>query len=198
MSIFNDTDSLLRLADLLNPQSKIDDSESEDDENPNLINKLNPGSFGATQQEFEAKPVKTQNEPPVEKMPKSFEEWEEMQANETAEILETRKCPEYKMTYRQAVGTEDVFLQMGNRSASSASCEDLLLEIMLPGETMPAEKMTLSIKEQEIDLGTNMYRLKLPLVHKVDVDRCKAQYDVDLQKMCLALRLKREFDYVNF
>lgn len=36
------------------------------------------------------------------------------------------------MHYKQRITTEDVFLQMGNKNSSSASCEDLVINIQLP------------------------------------------------------------------
>lgn len=87
---------------------------------------------------------------------------------------------------------------MNNRTNASASCEDLILEISLPGETCPADKMDLNITESEVDLATTLYRLKLPLVHKVNVDMCRARYDAEAQKLILTLRLEREFDFINF
>ena len=57
--------------------------------------------------------VKQQKElEPAEKVPKSIEEWQQMQEKEDAELLESRKCPEYSMCYRQAVGTEDLYFQV--------------------------------------------------------------------------------------
>ncbi len=38
----------------------------------------------------------------------------------------------YEMHYKQRITTEDVFLQMGNKNPSSASCEDLVITIQLP------------------------------------------------------------------
>jgi hypothetical protein len=35
------------------------------------------------------------------------------------------------MHYKQRVTTEDVFLQMGNKNPSSASCEDLVVSLTL-------------------------------------------------------------------
>lgn len=172
-----------------------------------VVHKLNPGGIGPPK--TGAAPGKTKNKkksnpyvtPLVEeekKQPETLEQWQEQQEREDNDILDARKTPEYTMTYRQAVGTEDVFLQMGNRTGSSASCEDLVLEISLPGEEMSADKMQLDLQETELDLGTCLYRLRLPLPHPVDVDRCKAKYDNELKKMQLTLRLKRELDYVNF
>lgn len=73
-----------------------------------------------------------------------------------------------------------------------------MLEISLPDETMEVDKMSLKLHEKDIDLGTSLYRLKLPLPHAVDVNRCHAKYDSEQRKMRLTLRLRREFDYVNF
>ncbi|XP_017040308.1 dynein axonemal assembly factor 6 [Drosophila ficusphila] len=210
MSIFDHPDQLKMLQDLLNPNQRrggIDYSSSEDEEESMVARKLNPGSIGpggAANTSAKAKRKKKPNAyatPLVEeekKQPTNLEEWQDQQEREDNDILETRKSPEYTMTYRQAVGTEDVFLQMGNRTGSSASCEDLILEISLPDEEMAADKMTLNLQETEVDLGTCLYRLRLPLPHPVDVDRCQAKYDTELKKLRLTLRLKRELDYVNF
>lgn len=132
------------------------------------------------------------------KPPATIEEWQAQQELEDYDILDSRKCPEYSMTYRQAVGTEDIYLQMGNRTNASASCEDLIVDILLPGDATPADKMELSITSNDIYLATPMYRLKLPLNYKVNVDRCRAKYDKDMEKLSLTLRLQRELDFVNF
>jgi len=62
---------------------------------------------------------------------------------------------------------------MGQRTGASSSCEDLVLEISLPDEPMAADKMALTLHEKEVDLGTTLYRLKLPLPHPVDVESGK-------------------------
>lgn len=128
----------------------------------------------------------------------TIEEWQEQHEQEDMEILDSRKTPAYTLTYRQAVGTEDVFLQMGNRTNASASCEDLVVDILLPGDDTPSDKMQLTIKEMEIVLSTPIYHLKLPLIHQINVDRCRAKYHSDQHKLTLTLRLQRELDFVNF
>ncbi|XP_039489306.1 dynein axonemal assembly factor 6 [Drosophila santomea] len=210
MSIFNHPEQLKMLQDLLNPNQRrggIDYSSSEDEEESMVVHKLNPGAIGRPKTEDAATKAKKKKKlnplctPLVEeekKLPESLEEWQDRQEKEDNDILETRKTPEYTMTYRQAVGTEDVFLQMGNRTGASASCEDLIVEVSLPDEEMTADKMSLSLQETELDLGTCLYRLRLPLPHPVNVDRCHAKYDSELKKLRLTLRLQRELDYVNF
>lgn len=66
--------------------------------------------------------VATPLEEPDKSQPATLEEWEAAQEREDADALETRKCPEYTMTYRQAVGTEDVFLQVRQLPPSLPSC----------------------------------------------------------------------------
>ncbi|KAH8307470.1 hypothetical protein KR044_012860 [Drosophila immigrans] len=215
MSLFDNPDQLRQLQDLLCPNPRRrrggfegGSSDSSEDEDESLVaSKQTPGSIGpqaagdATKPGGRKKKVNLVATPLVETdkpQPVTLEQWEEAQEREDADILESRKCPEYTVTYRQAVGTEDVFLQMGQRTGASASCEDLVVEISLPDEPMAADKMNLTLHEKELDLGTAKYRLKLPLPHAVDVDRCSAKYDSELGKLRLTLRLRRELDYVNF
>lgn len=47
-----------------------------------------------------------------ESTPKSIEEWEEMQEKCDDDLLETRTRPNFKISYKQAVRTEDVYLQV--------------------------------------------------------------------------------------
>uniref|UniRef100_A0A0A1XH33 Uncharacterized protein CXorf41 n=1 Tax=Zeugodacus cucurbitae TaxID=28588 RepID=A0A0A1XH33_ZEUCU len=201
MSLFENPDSIRMLRDLLTPPEERDQSDTdEDDDEPvasttKQCNNFTPAHFGNASNAGGTKQKLAEPAPP---QPTSIEEWQQQQEQEDNEILETRQRPEYSMTYRQAVGTEDLYLQMGNRTNATASCEDLLLEILLPDETTPADKMDLSITEDEVDLATPIYRLKLPLPHKVNVDRCRAKYVAEQRKLCLTLRLQREFDYVNF
>ncbi|KAH8366793.1 hypothetical protein KR200_010913 [Drosophila serrata] len=210
MSIFDNPEQLRQLQNLLNPNQRrpgVEYSSSEDEDDSMVVNKMTPGGIGPSKTPgfpTKAKSKKKPNPlhtPLVEeqkKQPENLEEWQLQQEREDNDILDSRKTPEYTMTYRQAVGTEDVFLQMGNRTGASASCEDLIMEISLPDESMAADKMSLSLQETEVDLGTCLYRLRLPLPHPVDVDRCHAKYDSEERKLRLTLRLKRELDFVNF
>uniref|UniRef100_A0A1I8QDI4 PIH1D1/2/3 CS-like domain-containing protein n=1 Tax=Stomoxys calcitrans TaxID=35570 RepID=A0A1I8QDI4_STOCA len=205
MSLFENVENLKLLRNLLNPQDSRDDgSDLEEDGEPLLKEKWNPGCLGPQQttKSLEAfaspyAPLKP-DEVEAKHQPSTLEEWQEQQELEDSNILDTRKSPEYSMTYRQAVGTEDVYLQISNRTNSSASCEDLVVEIFLPGDSTPADKMSLSITANEVDLATPIYRLKLPMSQPINVDRCRAKYDKDLEKLTLTLRMQRELDFVNF
>lgn len=128
---------------------------------------------------------------------KSIEQWEKQQM-EDEELLDTRKQPEYSITYKQAVTTEDLFLQMGLKTPATSSCEDMIIEIQLPDETVKIDQMDLSVECDKIHLQTPVYRLKMPLPHKVDPKKGRAAFDTDMKVLKLTLKMNREYDFVNF
>lgn len=78
----------------------------------------------------------------VEKKAANKDIWD---ANEVEEGVEfdtsddPRMQPEYDIVYKQRVTTEDIYLQMGNKTPSTASCEDMVVKINLPGVQKIAE-----------------------------------------------------------
>lgn len=218
MSLFQSPDHILALRDLLQPKNGNEDDSDTDDDGPLILdpeerkkkeqaiaddrNEAAKKSDGKKKSKEKSSPYTPINETACNEgtlvsLPKSLEEWERMEEKDV-EILETRKRPEYQLTYRQAVGVEDVYLQMGNRTTATASCENLLLDIILSGDPTPLEKIDLKLTENEIVVSTSVYFLKLPLPATIEVDRTEAKYDSQLEKLTLILHLKREFDFVNF
>lgn len=59
-------------------------------------------------EENECKPVQENSK----NSPKSIEEWEELQLRSDFDALDTRRRPEYTVSYKQDVKTEDLFLQV--------------------------------------------------------------------------------------
>jgi len=108
-----------------------------------------------------------------------------------------RATPKYEMYYRQAVTSEDVFLQMGNKTPGSASCENLVVEVHLPGEE-DFNKIQLNLKEQAIDLRSSIHFLYLGLPHRIDTKAGHAKWDQDKEKLIVTLKLSRELDGINF
>lgn len=131
-------------------------------------------------------------------VPQSLSEWEEQDAllNETE--LEDRLLPEYRIVYKQSVRPEDIYLHMTNKTPATSSCEEMCVEILLPKETVTIDQMTLDVSSDEIDLKTPMYRLKLPLVQQIDPDRGNASWNDNEKTLRLTLRMKREYDFINF
>ena len=52
---------------------------------------------------------------------------DEVEEKSPYEYDDPRPQPEYDMVFRQAVGAEDVFLGMGNKNPTTASCEELVV-----------------------------------------------------------------------
>lgn len=131
--------------------------------------------------------------------PESLNEWQNLQEEADAEALETRNQPEYTIIYKQAVTTQDLYLQLNCKSAATSSCEHMVVEIQLPAETeTEIDKMELNVEEQQVNLSTPLYRLKLPLPQAIDPNKSKAEFDSDKKNLRLTLLMKREFDFVNF
>lgn len=134
--------------------------------------------------------------PPAE--PKTFQEWEERESLLTATALDDRQTPKYRIIYKQAVSSGDVYLGIGNRTSATSSCEGMCIEIDLPEETVTIDKMTLNVSANCVDLHTPIYHLHLPLVQTIDPDRGNASWDNEKKILKLILRMKREFDFINF
>ncbi|XP_044736904.1 dynein axonemal assembly factor 6 isoform X2 [Chrysoperla carnea] len=116
--------------------------------------------------------------------------------NQESLLEASREVAKYEIVYRQAVGAEDVFLQMGCRTPATASCEDMIMTIHLPGEERTA--VDLNVNHTNISLTSPKYKLQMPLPHPIDPQRSSAKWDPDTEKLTLTLRMNREFDFVNF
>lgn len=130
--------------------------------------------------------------------PASIEEWHQLHDEDDSDALETRASPDFDIAYKQNVSTEDVFLQMGNKTAATSSCDEMVISIRMPNETVGIERMQLTVRRSDIDLQSPVYRLKMSLPHTIDPDAGSAQYDATLKQLTLRLKIVREFDYVNF
>lgn len=110
--------------------------------------------------------------------------------------LDPRTTPQYDIVYQQSVTSEDIYLQMGGKTPSSASCEEMVVTVQLPGEQR--DQVDCDLTPQHVDIRAIQYRLSLPLPHPILPHLCKATWDQDKCELKLTLRLTREFDYINF
>lgn len=207
MDYFSNPSNLKLLQDLLKePQAGDSDAES-DDRVPTFSTKFSsPSSCDAIETESINQPSASTSAVTSrrfrnidENLPKTSSDWELQEASLLNDIdLENRCTPEYRIVYKQLVTPEDIYLQMGNKTAATASCEEMCVEILLPNETVSIDRMELDVSSQEIDLRTPNYRLKLPLAQPIDPDRGKASWDNEKKTLRLTLRMKREYDFINF
>lgn len=207
MDYFSNPENLKYIQNLFSPPEE-DWSETEIDDRV-------PGSSQITQAPHSSSEIQNQNatEPSSSgysginrksiaeiaiSQPTTLAEWEENEKLLFETEIENRKAPEYRIIYKQSVSPEDIYLGIGNKTPATASCEEMCLEIILPEETVNIDRMQLDVNTNEIDLLTPIYRLKLPLVQRIDPDRSKAQWDDEQKILRLILRMKREYDFINF
>lgn len=209
MDYFGNPNNLKLLQDLLKePEGDSSDSEP-DDRLPKFSTKISSPTIDSNQEQntekstnAQSSSIKTENsrrfEYIGENSPQTLSEWEEQEALMNDRELEDRLTPEYRIVYKQSVAPEDIYLQIGNKTAATSSCEEMCLEILMPNETVSIDRMELDVSPHEIDLQTPIYRLKLPLVQPTDPDHGKAQWDDQKKILRLTLRMKREYDFINF
>ncbi|XP_072039726.1 dynein axonemal assembly factor 6-like [Amphiura filiformis] len=178
--------TLNALADLLKPQE--DDNSDNEDQPVTAAAKLGPGSIG---------PPKKQ-QPKQEKKSDSKDIWNAEEVPEGSEFEDDndpRPQPEYDIVFKQAVSTEDMFLQMGNKTPSSVCCEDIVVKINLP-DTKLAD-VDLDVKDKFLACRTPKYKLGLHLPHPVDSKNGKAQWDGTKELLTVTLRMTREYDFLT-
>lgn len=189
---------LKNLFDQCRVDGEIDSSDSGDDGDFVGLSTLGPASVKPKKSEIKRSlenPLLKQLE--AEPAIASMEEWEQQQVKDD-EMLDTRKQPSYKIAYKQVVTTEDIYLQMGLKTPATSSCEDMIINIDLPDETVNIDQMDLKVEAEVVNLQTPVYRLSLPLPHKVHPKKGRAEFDSDKKVLKLTMRLNRELDFVNF
>ncbi|XP_058825685.1 dynein axonemal assembly factor 6 isoform X2 [Topomyia yanbarensis] len=207
---FLDVEHIKQLKKLFKPPTEGEDSDSDGSCDHDTVRQIGPGDIGESKN---TKTKKKYNNDPDEHVkncsyallekdssnqPNTIEEWEQQQQQECEALLDSRPRPDYKITYKQTVCTEDLYLQMSGKTPSTASCENMVIEIFLTNETVGIHHMDLSVHEQRIVLKTPKYYMDLQLPHKVDPDKGNAAW-LSVEKILkLTLKMEREFDFINF
>ncbi|XP_052868105.1 dynein axonemal assembly factor 6 [Anopheles cruzii] len=190
---------------------KNTDDDSSEEEIEQDGPQFGPGDIGESTAKPKKKPVGDPAEhiapstyapleKPTETQPQTIEDWESQQQQDDGAVFESRKRPEYRVSYRQTVATEDIYLQMGCKSPSTASCESMVVDVFLTGDdsAIGIHHIELAVKEQRIVVATPKHRLDLVLPHRIDPDKGNAAWLSDEKTLRLTLRMVRELDFVNF
>ncbi|KYN40436.1 Uncharacterized protein CXorf41 [Trachymyrmex septentrionalis] len=174
-----------------------DDSDSEDDLPQAGARKFGPGDIGAPS-DLSQDSSQNRSGPHAPLQSKGDDIWHPSEAVDTQNLqdYDPRKPPEYEMKFKQAVTAEDVYLGMGFKTPSTASCEWLSVLVKLPQETR--EKVELSVESEAIDVRSPRYRLHLPTPHSVDPNASFAKWHSDTSTLEVTLKLTRELDNINF
>ncbi|XP_066058630.1 dynein axonemal assembly factor 6 isoform X2 [Chamaea fasciata] len=141
--------SLQSLARLLRdaPEEEDDDDDDDDVQPRCSVGAMTPASVGPVKKETTSTfQVKSENKKTI---------WNTEEVPEGSEFDDTwdpREKPEYEISFKQHVGTEDVFFGMTGKDPSTACCEDIVIKIKLP-ETKYSD-ITLDIQDKVLDLRT--------------------------------------------
>lgn len=177
------------LTNLLTPANEESDS---DEDQPQLgSSKFGPGHIGESKKQRNSASKKDINQ--------SKEIWCSEEITEGAEfdsLSDPRLQPEYDIIYNQSVTTEDIFLQLGNKTPNTSSCEKMVVKINLPNTEM--KDITLDIKSIFLDLRTPKYKLGLHLPHPVDEQQSKAEWDASQHSLIVCMKMNREYDFCNY
>lgn len=190
-----DVNSILLLKNLFDQCRDDDSSDSENEKSYNGLGDhiKNKAEIKNTLENSLAKKADCNNGDYL----KTFKELDEHQKRDE-ELLDSRKLPNYEISYKQNVRTEDIYLQMGFKTPATSSCEDMIVNIQLTDEVVGVDQIDLNVKEDELEVKSPIYRLKLSLPHKVSPSQSRAEYDADKKLLKLTMRMVREYDFVNF
>ncbi|XP_076447035.1 dynein axonemal assembly factor 6-like [Babylonia areolata] len=180
------------IADLLKTEEPESDSD-EDMKPDSTVAAMGPGDVGPVKQTAPTPQTKEKETTATKDI------WDADEVPEGAEfeiLNDPRPQPEYEILYKQAVSSEDMFLQMGNKTPLTSSCEDMVVKIHLP-DTQMAD-VTLDVKSKFLDCRTPKYLLGLHLPHPVDHKNGKAQWNAKTHSLQVTLRMTRDLDMFNF
>ena len=104
--------------------------------------------------------------------------WTPEEVQEAAEEMpDDRMQPDFEIIPKQHVGTEDVFLGLSDRDASSTHCDSILVKIWLPNTQF--KNVELDIKNQAVVVQSPNFYLNKLLPFNVDKTKGKAKFDSD-------------------
>ncbi|CAF0713627.1 unnamed protein product [Brachionus calyciflorus] len=177
-------------------EPKEESSDDEDKPIQSLSSKLGPGSIGPKKKEIS----ETNEKKNLYEKKQSKNIWDEDEVETGAEFDTTddpRIQPEYDIVYKQRLTSEEMFLQMGNKTPATSSCEDMVVKIKLPG-VEKVNDIDINTYEKFLDCRTSNYRLGLHLPHPVNAKTASAKWDQKNSTLIVTLTMNREYDFVNF
>lgn len=106
------------------------------------------------------------------------------------DVKDNRPSPRYEFSYKQSVGTEDVFLGINDKSPSSIDCSHLVVKIYFPGSSL--KDLDLDITKNRIQAESKTLRLFTYLPVNVDEKNGSAKFDSSKHVLTIVLPILRE------
>ncbi|CAD7939613.1 unnamed protein product [Amoebophrya sp. A120] len=126
--------------------------------------------------------------------------WADTDFKENAGVVikddgDDRKVPDYDILFKQDVGSEDVFLNLGQKDGSSDHCHEIVVKIKLPNTEL--KDITLDVLEQRVLCSSKLYKLNVALPHPVYKDEGNAKWDKLKGVLSVTLPIKTDIKYFS-
>ena len=101
------------------------------------------------------------------------------------DLNDKRPSPRYEFSYMQAIGTEDTFLGLGDKTPLTSDCTHLIIKVHFPNCTM--RDLDLDVKNNRIKVSSKNLKLFTYLPVTVDEANGKAKYDSKKEVLTVTL-----------
>lgn len=192
-----DMSSIGDITSLANLLKKSQESEEDDQTLSGRTHNLPPTAIkGDTvvkhHSDIKKSSIESNSKDSVKKNPKDIWDLSELPTRESiANTKDDRPTPRYEISYKQVVGSEDVFLGMSDKSPSSTDCTHLVIKVHFPQSSM--KELDLDVTTNRIKAESKTHRLFTYLPQSVDSDNGKAKFDPKKGVLTVVLPIIRDF-----
>merc|ERR1719456_875344 len=106
-----------------------------------------------------------------------------------------RQQPKYDILLRQDLGSEDMYLNLGDRDPGSDHCSSIVVKIYLPDTEL--KQISLEVLHDRVLVQAPKYRLNLALPHRVKKDDGKAEWEKLKATLKVTLPIQQKITYVQ-
>merc|ERR1719456_1595413 len=106
-----------------------------------------------------------------------------------------RLQPKYDVLLRQDLGSEDMYLNLGDRDPGSDHCSSIVVKIFLPDTEL--KQISLEVLHDRVLVQAPKYRLNLALPHRVKKDDGDAKWDKLKGELRVTLPIDSKITYVK-
>eukprot|EP00039_Didymoeca_costata_P032763 m.39295 g.39295 ORF g.39295 m.39295 type:complete len:198 (-) comp9531_c0_seq1:22-615(-) len=191
VSSINYGESLLQLSALLGSG----DNDNDGGQDARGTATMTPGCIGPPKSTTTVEPRAQQKKPALKANLQDIWSEEEVPVDDRGAHEDHRPVPDYDILYKQAVTSEDMYLQMSGRDPSTHQCDDMVVRIKLPGHKL--SYCELDVNDTYLDLRSTKYRLGLHLPHPCDSKNGSAKFDSKKCELIVTLRMTREMDFLK-
>ncbi|KAI8616055.1 hypothetical protein BC830DRAFT_1080869 [Chytriomyces sp. MP71] len=116
---------------------------------------------------------------------------DEVPNDATVDPFDTRPQPEYSITYRQKVSSEDMYLQMGGKTPGFRDSDEIIVTVELPG--CEFKEIELTCTKTLVDVRCPKFKLIVNLPREVRDQDGNASWNKSKQQLVVNIPIKPDF-----